>query len=87
MFIGIDYDHTYTKDPDLWEKFIHLIKMHGHECAIVTLRHKNEPIDDVNHTIYYTGRKSKDDFMKQIDIHVDVWCDDMPWFINNDCVV
>lgn len=38
MKIGLDYDQTYTADPELWDKLIELAKAHGHEIFLITYR-------------------------------------------------
>lgn len=38
MQIALDYDKTYSADPDFWQAFILLCKRAGHEVRIVTAR-------------------------------------------------
>jgi hypothetical protein len=38
MKIALDYDGTYTADPELWDDFIDAAMNRGHEVAIVTKR-------------------------------------------------
>lgn len=38
MKIALDYDDTYTKDPELWDSFIAEAKERMHEVTFVTLR-------------------------------------------------
>src|ERR1700704_5852874 len=38
MKIALDYDDTYTADPELWDDFIDAAIARGHEVAIVTKR-------------------------------------------------
>jgi hypothetical protein len=38
MKIALDYDGTYTVDPQFWEDFITLAKVRGHEVVCVTKR-------------------------------------------------
>lgn len=85
MIIALDYDGTYTEDPDLWISFIDLIKMRRHSVTFVTFRDDNGNYknDDIrrdakrnNIDIVYTAGKQKSDCFK-----ADVWIDDMPILI------
>lgn len=38
MTIALDYDGTYTRDPDLWDRFISEARSHGHSVICVTNR-------------------------------------------------
>ena len=38
MKIALDYDNTYTIDPEFWNSYIDLAKSRGHEVRIVTIR-------------------------------------------------
>ena len=40
--IGLDYDGTYTVDPDLWLRFVRQAKDRGHEVICVTMRYPEE---------------------------------------------
>lgn len=73
MLIAVDYDQTYTKDPGLWEHFIIDAIARAHECVLVTVRHKREKLD-IPHTIYYTCHENKVEFMRELDLYVDIWC-------------
>lgn len=85
MNIALDYDNTYTLDPDLWDVFIKLLAMRGHSVYIVTMRYVTQPIepilDLVPGNVYYTSGKAKRKFMTDQDIRIDVWIDDIPDFI------
>lgn len=75
MRIALDYDGTYTADPQLWDEFIRNAKARGHEVTMVTMRsaeHEripNPPACD----IIYTGRKAKRTFY-----NADIVIDDAP---------
>src|SRR5690606_10590250 len=47
MRIALDYDDTYTKDPDAWDGVIDALTMAGHEVMIVTFRDESIPIEKV----------------------------------------
>lgn len=84
MNIGLDYDDTYTRDPELWTAFIATAHSHGHDVYIVTWRDKSEAsLMDINPTarkylsgIYPTNRHAKEKFMYNQGIRIDVWIDD-----------
>src|ERR1700722_1875454 len=38
MIIALDYDGTYTRDPDLWDAFIDAAQERGHTVICVTNR-------------------------------------------------
>lgn len=40
MIFGIDYDDTWTADPDLFFQFLELLEKRGHKAVIVTARNK-----------------------------------------------
>lgn len=91
VLIALDYDGTYTNDPDFWNDFIYMVKSRGHKVICATMRY-DDPVEskDVNRTIgvscevIYTGRKAKKDFLAKMNIHPDVWIDDNPlWLYQN----
>jgi hypothetical protein len=76
MLIALDYDGTYTRDPELWDAFIAHAKERGHEIKIATMRYPTEPIPDIGLEVIYTSRKAKYGCM---DAHI--WIDDQPNFL------
>ena len=82
MLIALDYDGTYTLDPEFWDLFIQSAKMRKHEVVIVSARYSSEVIERPpdNVIIYYTGRRAKKEFMENM-ISPDVWIDDHPEYI------
>lgn len=86
MNISIDFDDTYTRDPDLWTAFAQDAIDRGHTVYCVTLR-TPEQGKDVLETIgrvlgsgmcYFTSMQSKKRYMWEHGIRIDVWIDDMP---------
>ena len=83
MNISLDYDNTYTRDPQMWNNFINLALLSGHNVYCVTLR-TPEQGDEVRNSIgklvncYFTSMQSKSKYMYAHDICIDVWIDDMP---------
>lgn len=80
MNIALDYDDTYTKDPDFWEEFIHLCKHHNYNIQIITKRGPSNqgtcPVTSI--PVVYTDRRAKAQFCSEHGIHVDIWIDDSP---------
>lgn len=89
MRIGLDYDGTYTLDPEMWGGFVKHAKAHGHEVWVVTMRTAAEGLDIgdlalVVDGVEFTSRKAKKNHMNHLGLPVDIWIDDMPVFINED---
>lgn len=88
--IALDYDGTYTADPELWQEFVRYARSRGHEVYVVTMRYPHE-CEDVERQlsgkvsgIIYTGRKGKLRHTSFMDKPIDIWIDDMPHFILED---
>ena len=79
MLIALDYDKTYTADPDLWNDFIVIAQKRGHVVKIVTMRRPDEQIIGVPIPVVYTSRKAKAAL-----VNADVWIDDSPSWIYQD---
>jgi hypothetical protein len=98
LTIAIDYDSTWTADPELWAAFYSAAKARGHTCIIATdrlpadkpkitvlsKRFLTDPIEvEVPITVICTGGKlSKRAFLANLDIHPDIWIDDAPHTID-----
>lgn len=77
--IALDYDLTYTLDPEFWDEFIFEAKERGHSVVVCTVR---DPVLDVVEIkppcyVIYTNGKPKIYFYK-----ADVWIDDNPKVIH-----
>ena len=77
MLIALDYDGTFTRDPDFWNGFIGNCATFGHEVVCATMRHESEPITMICPVIY-TARQPKMAFLAEKGINPDIWIDDMP---------
>lgn len=94
MNISIDFDDTYTRDPEMWDLFIELAKHRGHTVYCVTARdpskiNKDEVYSSIGRRIgkencYFTDRMAKSKFMYDHNINIDVWIDDLPSNVDND---
>lgn len=87
MNIAIDFDDTYTQDPDLWFKFIDQCYIAEHNVWIVTARPDDGDNFDIESSrsvllqkvnVIYTGYQPKRNFCKKLGIEIDVWIDDSP---------
>lgn len=90
MLIAIDYDFTYTNDPDLWDDFIHNAKSRGHEVICVTMRYEKTEGEEVLNSIgkycrvIFTERMAKRRFLLDMGISPAIWIDDCPiWIYEN----
>lgn len=91
MNLSLDYDNTYTRDKKFWNDFITISKMNGHIVYCVTMRDVKEGwevLEDLEQqlgkdNIIFTSRQAKEKFCFDRHISIDVWIDDMPFFILN----
>lgn len=90
MIIALDFDQTYTVDPQAWNEFIELMQRHGHTVYCVTMRDRVEG-EDVHYAlgkrvdgIFCTNRQAKRQYMLDAGINIDVWIDDQPGWILQD---
>lgn len=91
MLIALDYDGTYTLDPDFWNEFIKMVISKGHKIICATMRYDNqlESSDVLNSLgkscqVIFTGRNAKKEFLANINIYPDVWIDDNPMWLYTD---
>ena len=79
MNIALDFDNTFTQDPELWIAFINTARQRGHEVTIVTSRHPSTPVPIQGIEIIYCSFTAK---RKHHEAHV--WIDDDPKHIDMD---
>ena len=90
MNYSLDYDNTYTTDPVMWDALIDMMKRYGHKVYVVTMRTPEEGeevrkyLADKVEMVICTSRKAKQDYVTSMNVRIDIWIDDMPWFILND---
>ena len=92
MLIALDYDGTYTADPELWEQFISNARMRGHKVYCVTMRYEDTENTEVElnlnskvDKIVYTNRKAKKSaFRMQCGYNPNIWIDDIPEWLFED---
>lgn len=81
MVIALDYDDTYTRDPDFWEKFATLAEARGHSVTILTKRgpsNQGNVMGSCRIPVIYTDRKAKKPFAEAKGFNFDIWIDDAP---------
>lgn len=89
MNISLDFDGTYTEDPERWNQFIDIFLEAGHSVQVITMRHENQAnraMKDLAKKIpvHFTGHKAKLPYAIEHGIHIDVWIDDNPMWIYKD---
>ncbi len=86
MLIALDYDQTYTRDPDFWDIVISAGRARGHEFVCVTQRPhppgstRSERVPPI--PVVCAGEEFKEDAARRAGYRVHVWIDDMPSTIN-----
>lgn len=88
LTIAIDFDNTFTADPQLWGAFMSQCKSANHRVICVTARlPTQENLELIGEafaeqgfdpTIYFTALGSKLDYMEKQGVKVDIWIDDDP---------
>lgn len=80
--IALDYDGTYSADPEMWEHFIDLVHTFGHEIFVVTMRYPEEAIwHKTPCPVFYTSRQGKKRYMENLGYTFDIWIDDNPHWV------
>jgi len=88
MIFGLDYDDTFTADPDLWHAFATLAAKRGHRVIGVTARNRDQIIEDqkllaaCESVVYCAGHAKYDTVLTLLDLAVDVWIDDKPHYVS-----
>jgi len=82
MSIALDYDGTYTRNPQFWDTFINLCRNFMIDVRIVTARYDKYSLEHpIMIPIIYTNMKSKREHCDLIGWQPDIWIDDSPEFI------
>ena len=76
--VALDYDGTYTSDPQIWGQIVGLLKRAGFEVICISSRFPNVPIQDMPVPRYYTCGQQKWEFAQERGLKVDIWIDDIP---------
>lgn len=84
MLLALDYDQTYTRDPDFWDEVVALGVRRGHQFVCVTNRAlppgtaKAERVPTPTIPVVCAGDQMKADAARNAGYTVSVWIDDMP---------
>ena len=84
---ALDFDGTYTRDPELWLTFIKLLAARGHDVVVATMRTFDErdtmcpKLLEAVPWIVFTSRRAKKEYLAAFGIHPDIWIDDQPHFL------
>jgi hypothetical protein len=93
MNIALDYDGTYTSQPEMWLRFVLDAQFHGHVVYVVTMRYPSECTGDhsfdhrlgaLGVAILATSRKAKKPYCDEIGIPMHIWIDDHPEAVHKD---
>lgn len=87
MRIAIDYDDTYTLNPEMWNEIIEVMRKHDCSVACVTSRRKTfDNIKDISEatglSVVCCDYNAKAEVMRKLGLRVDVWIDDNPYCID-----
>lgn len=88
MIIAIDYDNTYTADPESFNKVIAIFQEAGHDVICVTGRDDGVLGVPVRNSIgklipvIFAGSTGKREAARKRGYIVDVWVDDTPGMID-----
>lgn len=89
--IALDYDGTFSADPEMWLRFIADAKSNGHDIRCVTMRYDIER-DSMDKRlleaipVIFTCRKSKKKAARMQGFDPDIWIDDTPEWIFEDSI-
>ena len=92
MLLALDYDETYTNDPEFWDLVIALAVQRGHSVICATMRHESEGAEIVSalgrsvEQIIFTGRKAKHQYVQEQGYYPSVWIDDSPHWLYQDSI-
>lgn len=92
LTFGVDFDDTFTADPDLHIDLMTMLMDRGHLIVVVTRRgdhHRPKAVDVINkafgegviEVVKCRGR-FKRQAAKEAGYSVDIWWDDYPWSID-----
>lgn len=84
---SVDYDGTFTADPELWQQIVPLMKARGH-CVIMTSQRCAKYAGEMKaagagifDAIVYASGQTKEDAARASGYEVDVWVDDSPYSV------
>lgn len=86
LVFGLDYDGTFTADPDLWRRFVADAQRCGHTVVCVTARREvpdfsRDPRLPLGVPIVLAAQTWKQHAAAKAGYPVNIWIDDMPELI------
>lgn len=83
LTIAIDWDETWTADPDMWKAISDMMKARGHKVYIVTARPSYSiwECEQSGLEVIACAWMPKRETCEARGVRVDVWVDDCPEFI------
>mgnify|MGYP003342529608 FL=1 len=87
LTISLDFDKTWTADPQLWRDFVGLARKAGHRVVLITRRPDTETdratVEKATASsgidrLIFAGQTQKADAARKAGVSVDVWVDDYP---------
>lgn len=84
MIIALDYDRTYKLEPELFLNIVRLFVEAGHTVYAITTGSYQESLGidprlrKLAKSVLATNHQSKFDFVKRMDIWIDIWINDDP---------
>lgn len=83
--IAVDYDGTYTDNPDCWFAVIVQLRIFGYSVYCVSARTNNEQnnrelfnVLPNGVVLVLTGHQPKKKFCEDLGINIDIWIDNNP---------
>lgn len=91
MIIALDYDGTYTADPELWLEFIKRAHERGHKVYCITMRWEGEsgsmdPRLTSAVEVIFTARQAKKSYARKMGIEPNIWIEDVPEWLFEDAL-
>jgi hypothetical protein len=83
LIIGLDYDETFSADPQTWFDAMQVLQNQGHTVIGVTSRNRTQIMSDPMYVelcdcVIFCAGKSKVHVAENFGYKVDVWIDDKP---------
>lgn len=89
MNIALDYDGTFTLDPDVWAELIDTLHRNSSNVVVVTSRNMKDPVEYAywfaqnEIPIIYCDYEAKKDVCERLGVKIDIWVDNDPYYIVN----
>lgn len=91
--INLDYDGTFTSDPNFWTAFIHAAQLSGYKIFCISQRTDNWPNKEelrkafpASVSIFLTNHNPKKEWAERRGIEIDIWIENNPLAIfESDC--